>query len=697
MINCGRELRYWPHIRGRCINGILYYPSFALTLDLKKVDMFFTEGTMINYNGKLGLLWSEGWLSRSSTSVNLCVLEDIGKQEWSEHVYVLPALWEDIVGSASLSFVGMTQTNEIGMRSLAYPPSPLYLFYFNTERNTVVRVAIQGMDVSEYDRVHIFLDHLENVKLIASAMKTRRRNLSGNDLTTTRRNTRSKTLENGRDNSLPFPVDLIMEIFSRLPVKSIATCRCVSKTWSSVLRRQDFTELFLSRSRTLPKLLLAYQKDGDLFFFSAPQPQNPDENSSPVVATYRMKLSFDAYFRNGAFGINGLDHGLVGLSGRTHSVICNPSTGQSLPFTRAKTRSMSLFGYDPIDKQVKVLSMWGAKFSGLLNVVAEEYQVLTLGTENPSWRTIDCGCILSYYSQHVRQKCINGVLYYLSTDMSTETTVLVCFDVRSEKFSFVKVKTFVTEGTMINYDGKLGFLRAGKSVCAYRESRIVNLWVLEDIEKQEWSERTFVLPALWEDVVVSAILGFVGMTRTNEIVMRPLSILPIPLYLFFFNTERNTVVRIAIQGMDVSEYDKVHIFLDHVDNVELIVILTMVNYNGKLGFLLSGESGYVYERSTSVNLWVLEDTDKQEWSERTFVLPALWEDIVGSVRLGFVGMTRTNEIVMRPLGLPGRPFHLIYFNIERNTVVRVSIQGMDVSEYDHVHIFLDHVENVKLL
>ncbi|WZY90207.1 hypothetical protein YC2023_046942 [Brassica napus] len=383
-----------------------------------------------------------------------------------------------------------------------------------------------------------------------------------------------------------------------------------------------------------------------------------------------MKLSFDAYFRNGAFGINGLDHGLVGLSGRTHSVICNPSTGQSLPFTRAKTRSMSLFGYDPIDKQVKVLSMWGAKFSGLLNVVAEEYQVLTLGTENPSWRTIDCGCILSYYSQHVRQKCINGVLYYLSTDMSTETTVLVCFDVRSEKFSFVKVKTFVTEGTMINYDGKLGFLRAGKSVCAYRESRIVNLWVLEDIEKQEWSERTFVLPALWEDIVGSAILGFVGMTRTNEIVMRPLSILPIPLYLFFFNTERNTVVRIAIQGMDVSEYDKVHIFLDHVDNVELI---------------------------TSVNLWVLEDTDKQEWSERTFVLPALWEDIVGSVRLGFVGMTRTNEIVMRPLGLPGRPFHLIYFNIERNTVVRVSIRGMDVSEYDHVHIFLDHVENVKLL
>ncbi|KAF2568322.1 hypothetical protein F2Q68_00027826 [Brassica cretica] len=129
-------------------------------------------------------------------------------------------------------------------------------------------------------------------------MKTRRRNLSGDRLTTTRRKTRSKTLEDGRDNSLPFPIDVIMEIFSRLPVKSIAICRCVSKTWSSVLRRRDFTELFLSRSRTLPKLLLAYKKGGELFFFSAPQPQNPDANSSPVVATYHMKLSFDAYFHN---------------------------------------------------------------------------------------------------------------------------------------------------------------------------------------------------------------------------------------------------------------------------------------------------------------------------------------------------------------------------------------------------------------
>ncbi|KAL0671020.1 hypothetical protein Bca4012_033724 [Brassica carinata] len=400
------------------------------------------------------------------------------------------------------------------------------------------------------------------VKLSVSAMKTRRRNLSGDRLTTTtRRNTRSKTLEDGRDNSLPFPIDVIMEIFSRLPVKSIAICRCVSKTWSSVLRRKDFTELFLSRSRTLPKLLLAYKKGGELFFFSAPQPQNPDASSSPVVATYHMKLSFDAYFRrNSGFQISGLDQGLVGLTdqwflrGSKYSapVICNPSTGQ-------------LFGYDPIDKQVKVLSL-----SGEPNMVSEEYQIMTLGMGKLFQRMINCGRFL-LCNPHFKGICINGVLYYPSVDFPRGSYLLVCFDVRSEKLTFINDDNFIIMvGTMINYNGKLGFLLSVKSDYVDESSTSVNLWVLEDIEKQEWSEHIYVLPHLWKDIVGRASLSFVGMTRANEIVMQPLAYPPTPLYLIYFNIERNTVVRVAIQGMDGSGCAHVKIFLDHVENVKLL-------------------------------------------------------------------------------------------------------------------------------
>lgn len=231
-------------------------------------------------------------------------------------------------------------------------------------------------------------------------------------------------------------------------------------------------------------------------------------------------------------------------------VICNPSTGQ-------------LFGYDPIDKQVKVLSL-----SGEPNMVSEEYQIMTLGMGKLFQRMINCGRFL-LCNPHFKGICINGVLYYPSLDFPRGSYLLVCFDVRSEKLTFINFIIMV--GTMINYNGKLGFLLSVKSGYVDESSTSVNLWVLEDIHKQEWSERTFVLPALWEeDIVESAMLGFVGMTGTNEIVMRPLSLPGRPFYLIYFNIERNTVVRVAIQGMNGSEYDHVHIFLDHVENVKLL-------------------------------------------------------------------------------------------------------------------------------
>lgn len=79
--------------------------------------------------------------------------------------YVLPALWKKLVGKGCLIFVGVTRTNEIVM-SRDYPTSPFYIFYYNIERNSVVRVEVQGMEKFKKCRVHTFLDHVEDVKLM---------------------------------------------------------------------------------------------------------------------------------------------------------------------------------------------------------------------------------------------------------------------------------------------------------------------------------------------------------------------------------------------------------------------------------------------------------------------------------------------------------------------------------------------------
>ncbi|CAA7044451.1 unnamed protein product [Microthlaspi erraticum] len=166
-----------------------------------------------------------------------------------------------------------------------------------------------------------------------------------------------------------------------------------------------------------------------------------------------------------------------------------------------------------------------------LDVSWDQHKVLTLGTGGkPSWRMIKCS--IPHYTL-MEPICINGVLYYISIKWSTKTCGIVCFDVRSESFSFMEAKgslngDLLTGGTLLNYNGKL-----------------------EDVEKQEWSERIYVLPAVWKDVVGEYDLSFVGVTRTNEIAFSSFYQTN-PFYLCYLNLERNTVVRVEIQGMDTS-------------------------------------------------------------------------------------------------------------------------------------------------
>ncbi|CAD5314822.1 unnamed protein product [Arabidopsis thaliana] len=54
-------------------------------------------------------------------------------------------------------------------------------------------------------------------------------------------------------------IDLIIEIVSRLPLDSIAICRCVSKQWASILQRPDFAESFLTKSLSRPRLLFTFR------------------------------------------------------------------------------------------------------------------------------------------------------------------------------------------------------------------------------------------------------------------------------------------------------------------------------------------------------------------------------------------------------------------------------------------------------
>ncbi|CAA7018467.1 unnamed protein product [Microthlaspi erraticum] len=359
--------------------------------------------------------------------------------------------------------------------------------------------------------------------------------------------------------TIQIPADVLIDIFSRIPAKSIARLRCVSKLWRSIPVLPGFTELFLTKSLPRPRLLFAVVVNGDLLFFSSPQPQNPAYNSCLVATRYKCFPSHHPSV------ICPPLRGLVfhrGTAGKER-VICNPATGESITLPEVKAKCISgenFFGYDPINKQFKVLCKILSRHGG---GGANTHRVLTLETGKLIWRrTMEC----KPHSDRYGEICINGVLYYGAHIKGS--CVIVCFDFCSEKFSFVKIHEEMSDGTLINYKGKLGVLLV-KHGCE------VVLWVLEeDSGKQIWSDKGISV-GLSSYGEIGKDIHIVGMTEAGEIVFSPYS-QSNPFYLFYFKLESNTFTKVNIHMQGFEEFKdpniSPHIFLDYAENMKRLQV-----------------------------------------------------------------------------------------------------------------------------
>ncbi|XP_020866363.1 putative F-box protein At1g31090 isoform X2 [Arabidopsis lyrata subsp. lyrata] len=278
-------------------------------------------------------------------------------------------------------------------------------------------------------------------------------------------------------NSDSIPTDLIYEILSRLPAKSILRFRCVSKLWKSIICRQDFTELFHTRSSSNPRLLIGVEQGGVWSFFSSPQAHDHYGKSSLVVAAdFHMKFSEDTtiYYRSYASGLIYFPN--MRISNENDDVvrmICNPSTGQ--------------------------------------------YAILP-----PDLRT-----------------------------------------------GYQEVGGF--------FKGKLGVINLEDDYDDGGFSLKISMWVLENVEKHEWTTYAYTLRAENKVVKVSQNLSVIGVTGSGDIVLANHNLYK-PIYVFYFNPERNTLLCVEIQGVREEEEwfknHKVYCFVNHVEDLRFDVMKT---------------------------------------------------------------------------------------------------------------------------
>ncbi|KAF8084257.1 hypothetical protein N665_0727s0024 [Sinapis alba] len=403
-------------------------------------------------------------------------------------------------------------------------------------------------------------------------MKNLKQLVPEDNLTISRSITHSSTAET--EHTEPIPVDLLIDIFSRVPSKYVAKFRCLSKSWASILVRPYFTELFLTKSSNLPRLLFTVSGYNKLSFFSTPQ----TPNSSVLATCYKTHSSLRKV-------TSSLLHGLVWSRdvGSYYSepvvTLCNPATGELLTLPEVPKPGLSYpviyCGYDKTERKFKLLSI-----AAYLN--SNRAMVLTLEIGKLLWRMIEC----KYHyvmardpvHAHGHMICIDGVLYYfacIDIDQSREF-VIVCFDVKSEKFSFINIddESMILGSTLINYKGRLGVVQFTDI-----NQRILRLFLLEEDADgmiYKWSMNIYELPLSWKhpstkNFQIVENFQIVGMTRTCDIVLSPCKFSD-PFYVFYYNVEKKTLARSEVQGLQELKCHRppVYIFQDYVEDVKLM-------------------------------------------------------------------------------------------------------------------------------
>lgn len=336
-------------------------------------------------------------------------------------------------------------------------------------------------------------------------------------------------------------VDLVMmEILSRLRVKSLLRFKCVCKRWRYLIEQDPyFIDLHLTRSIARPNLFMVVPTETrkpihrggtsckDVFLAANLISEGSDSSTAAVHTV--IEIDSPCYSK-----ILGPLNGLIGFfdSKVDYGVrICNVSTLEITPWIKSTLLSdlqkdgfpanpICKLGFDPATKEHKFICAWDICPTGNLPSY-QVFEVLTVG--DTTWRRNNK--IPPFKLSHFEDPSsyTNGSIYYKTSvlyskvhdDDDDRPEFIVAFDVGSEMFRAPRVPKFILyrprdtsmrRTCLSEVDGRLALLTR---VSGY----IVKLGLLDDRSKEHkgtgdenWTEVTIELPYFWGEERVFTLL-----------------------------------------------------------------------------------------------------------------------------------------------------------------------------------------------
>ncbi|KAG8385692.1 hypothetical protein BUALT_Bualt03G0071500 [Buddleja alternifolia] len=263
--------------------------------------------------------------------------------------------------------------------------------------------------------------------------------------------------QNRRDDpSMPiFPPEVIIEILTYMPLKSLTQLQLVCKEWLAIIHDHQFIEKYADRFPKVYHLHNVVNTTKSL------------ENTSP----HRVQISY----------LHGLDGLILNKNLNTQKIfIWNPATRGvlELPDPHHDDYYGFTFSYIPATKNYRIVSVYEDKESG-----RECCEVLTPG-HSETWRrlTFPENVNLNWHKKDKRVTVISsgGTIHCILTDATFEE--IVSLDIETERFVVNSVpKSLFEDWTRVcalNWDGKLAFADIIEENLEVME--------LEDYRKQRW-------------------------------------------------------------------------------------------------------------------------------------------------------------------------------------------------------------------
>ncbi|XP_017436347.1 putative F-box protein At1g32420 isoform X2 [Vigna angularis] len=283
------------------------------------------------------------------------------------------------------------------------------------------------------------------------------------------------------------PLDVMINILKRVPVKSLIRFKCVSKEWLKILERSPFfTKQQLEHSAANNALLLLQRIHR--------QPR-PEPFSTCIIGPHHDLIheSHLSHIVSPTAKILASCNGLLCLRHNTALSILNPATRQirQVPIANLLAFNYVGFGFSPLADDYKIVRISMCVFAPddqvvvLDNVRVDRVEVYSLASG--SWREIDAAklqplCIVS------SSVAITGTIFWLATMTSasnTDSEFVVSFDVGRDLFTLVNGPPIphspshpYNNNVLAVCNDKLAMFR--HYIVGAFESCSFDLWVLED-------------------------------------------------------------------------------------------------------------------------------------------------------------------------------------------------------------------------